>query len=52
MKNVNIKMIRVTLESLDNKPITERTGRTKCDAEMSTLPYEGGYSSFKSESMV
>lgn len=35
-----MKLIRVIIESLDGKLITERTGKTKCRAQTASLPME------------
>lgn len=39
-------MYKVILEVLDNKPITKRTGKSRVNAIMETLPEEGGYHKF------
>lgn len=39
-------MIKCTIEALDQKPITPRTGKSKCKAETDSLPIEGGYQMF------
>lgn len=39
-------MIKVKLEALDGKPITERTGKSTVNAETQSYPVEGGYHYF------